>query len=99
MSSGRTLSSNSSGVRKPSETVASLSVVPSLWAFLAHLATSVRQNAQLVSENKYNQSRTVIAQVAVQNGCQHQRLVEESLDTFFVSLDADNTVLGERARA
>jgi hypothetical protein len=40
--SGRTLASNSSGVRRPSETVASLRVVPSLWAFLAHLATSKR---------------------------------------------------------
>ena len=40
ISSGRTLSSNSSGVRKPSATVASFNDVPSLWAFFAHLATS-----------------------------------------------------------
>lgn len=42
MSSGRTFSSNSSGVRNPSVTVASFNVVPSLCAFFAHLATSTR---------------------------------------------------------
>jgi hypothetical protein len=40
ISSGRTLSSNSSGVKNPRATVASFNVVPSLCAFFAHLATS-----------------------------------------------------------
>ena len=41
INSGLTIPSNSSGVKKPSVTVASFSVVPSLWAFFAHLATSI----------------------------------------------------------
>lgn len=40
MSSGRTFWSNSSGVKRPRATVASLRVVPSLCAFFAALATS-----------------------------------------------------------
>jgi hypothetical protein len=44
ISSGRTFSSNSSGVRYPSPIVASFSVVPSLCAFFAHLATSAKYN-------------------------------------------------------
>lgn len=42
INSGRTFSSNSSGVRNPNPTVASFNVVPSLCAFFAHFATSAQ---------------------------------------------------------
>lgn len=49
ISSGRTFSSNSSGVRNPNATVASFSVVPSLCAFFAHLATSTQTSVSALT--------------------------------------------------
>jgi hypothetical protein len=51
MFSGRTYFSYSSGVNKPRETVASFKEVPSLWAFLAALAASVKKKR--AGENGY----------------------------------------------
>lgn len=39
---------------------------------------------------------TIITQVAVQDGGQHQGLVQQGVDPLFVGLDPNNTVLGER---
>lgn len=43
--------------------------------------------------------RTVVAQVAVEDGSQHERLVEDRFDALLVRLDANDAVLGERSRS
>lgn len=40
-------------------------------------------------------TRTVVAQVAVQNRRKHERLVEQRVNALLVRLDSDNAVLGE----
>lgn len=35
--------------------------------------------------------------MAVEDGCQHQGLVQEGVDTLLIRLDSDNAILGERA--
>lgn len=42
-------------------------------------------------------SLTVVAKMAVQDGSQHEGLVEELVDALLVGLNADDAVLGERA--
>lgn len=111
ISSGRTSASNSSGVRKPSATVASLSVVPSLCAFFAHLATSVslstsatrhrlaRCRPHAAQQRSFQRRRTVVAETLVQDSRKHQGLVEQGGNASLVSLNTNNTVVGERPRS
>jgi len=57
INSGLTFSSNSSGVKSPSSTVASLRVLPSWWAFLAHLATSRSKSKKKRSKSQSQSER------------------------------------------
>lgn len=78
-------------------------VVPSLWAFFAHFATS--EASKRVSSRSgqargpWTGRRTVVAEMAVKNGGKHERLVEKGGNALLVGLDADNAVLGEGAGA
>ena len=46
-----------------------------------------------------NMKHTVIAKVAVQDRCQHQRLIQQLINPLFVSLYAHDAVLCERSSA
>jgi hypothetical protein len=65
INSGRTFSSNSSGVKNPSATVASFNVVPSLCAFFAHFATSIKN----FSINPNATDTHLNAHCHIQGGC------------------------------
>ena len=101
INSGRTFSSNSSGLKKPNATVASFNVVPSLCAFFAHFATSVHRTMRHSLVNRTvdakRKERTVVAEMAVQDSRQHERLVQQGVDALLVRLDTNNAVLRERA--
>ena len=53
-----------------------------------------------VSNAECNMDKTlaVVAEVAVEDGGQHQTLIQQMVDALLVRLDSDHTVLGERTR-
>lgn len=53
----------------------------------------------LTSRSPVPAKLTVVTQVAVQNSCKHQRLVHQGRNSFFIGLDADNTIIRERTAA
>lgn len=62
------------------------------------LRTWQRLNPPVSTVEHNNATLTVIAEVAVQDGGQHQTLVQEMVNPPLVRLDADHTVLGKRTR-
>lgn len=88
----------------PSSTVASLRVLPSLCAFLAHLATSAKTKSvvsplTLFFREHDKTIRTIVAKTLVQDGGKHEGLVEKLADARLVGLNADDAMLGERSCA
>lgn len=74
--------------------------MPSLWAFLAHFATSTRHVSDHVRVHEdYNEMRTVVAEMAVQDSGQHERLMEKGVNALLVRNNTDNAVLREGPRA
>ena len=47
-------------------------------------------------ERGHELTRTVVAEMAVQNRRQHERFVQQSVDTLLIRLNANNAVLRER---
>lgn len=92
-----------------SDKTASLSVVPSLCAFLAHLATSAgrerlggtrsasRKPAREREGERAPEKRTVVSECRIKNGGQHERLVEQLGDAVLVGFDTDDAVFSEGA--
>ena len=64
INSGFTFASKSSGVKNPSATVASFNVVPSLWAFFAHFATS-KNISDIPLLYQINYTLTIVTEMAV----------------------------------
>lgn len=43
-------------------------------------------------------ARTVVTKMAIEDGCQHERLVEQGVDALLVGLNTNDAVLRERSR-
>jgi hypothetical protein len=93
MSSGRTHSSNCSGVMSLRARQASLRVVPSSCAFLAALAALSYPKPKLVSNKEKEQVHT---NLRVQSSDKHEGLTEDGADPLGVGFNAIDAVYSER---